>query len=166
MDTDIEKFMKGKPALTRDDIVRRLPREHRHHIEGFLPKNADELPPHRPWDHKIEIMPGKQPPYHKNRPLSSTKLRCVKKWINKMLNKGFIQESTSPAAAPLLLTAKPGRGVRICHDYRGLNNVTVKNQYPLPLIRKTLNALYSAKFYTKLNIIAAFNRIRIAKGHK
>jgi len=56
--------------------------------------------------------------------------------------------------------------VRIYHDYRGLNNVTVKNQYPLPLIWETLNALYSAKFYTKLNIIAAFNRIRIAKGHK
>jgi len=56
--------------------------------------------------------------------------------------------------------------VRICHNYKGLNNITVKNQYLLPLIRKTLNALYSAKFYTKLNIIAAFNRIRIAKGYK
>ena len=72
----------------------------------------------------------------------------------------------SPTIAPLLLTAKLGGGVRICHNYRGLNNVTIKNQYPLPLIHKTLNALYSAKFYTKLNVITAFNRIRIAKGHK
>jgi len=83
-----------------------------------------------------------------------------------MLNKGFIQELTSPAIAPLLLAAKLGEGVRICHNYRGLNNVTVKNQYPLPLIRKTLNTLYGAKFYTKLDVIAAFNRIRIAKGYK
>ena len=60
MGTDIEKFMKGKPALTREDILRRLPREHRHQVEAFLPKNADELPPHRPWDHKIEIMPQRQ----------------------------------------------------------------------------------------------------------
>jgi hypothetical protein len=44
-----------------------------------------------------------------------------------MLNKGFIQESTSPTIAPLLLAAKLGGGVRICYNYRGLNNVTVKN---------------------------------------
>jgi hypothetical protein len=83
-----------------------------------------------------------------------------------MLNKGFIRELTSPAIAPLLLTAKPGEGVRICYNYRGLNNITVKNRYPLPLIYKTLNTLYGAKFYTKLNIITAFNRIRIIEGYK
>jgi len=166
VDADIEKFMKSKPTLTREDILRRLPQEHRHQIEAFLPKNAEELPPHRPWDHKIEIMPGKQPPYHKNRPLSPAELRCVKKWIDEMLDKGFIRESTSPAAAPLLLAAKPGGGVRICHDYRGLNNVTVKNRYPLPLIRETLDSLCGAKFYTKLDVIAAFNRIRVAEGHE
>jgi len=166
VDADVEKFMKSKPTLTREDILQRLPKEHRHQIEAFLPKNAEELPPHRPWDHKIEIMPGKQPPYHKNRPLSPAELRCVKKWIDEMLDKGFIRESTSPAAAPLLLAAKPGGGVRICHDYRGLNNVTVKNRYPLPLIRETLDSLCGAKFYTKLDVIAAFNRIRIADGHE
>jgi len=166
VDADVEKFMKSKPALTREDILRRLPKEHRHQIEAFLPKNAEELPPHRPWDHKIEIMPGKQPPYHKNRPLSPAELRCIKKWIDEMLDKGFIRESTSPAAAPLLLAAKPGGGVRICHDYRGLNNVTIKNRYPLPLIRETLDSLCGAKFYTKLDVIAAFNRIRVAEGHE
>ena len=83
-----------------------------------------------------------------------------------MLNKGFIRELTSPAVAPLLLTAKPKGGVRICYNYRGLNNVTVKNRYPLPLIRKILNTLYGAKFYIKLNIITAFNRIRITEGYK
>jgi len=103
-------------------------------------------------------MPGKQPPYYKNRLLSPAKLQCVKKWIDKILNKGFIQELTSPATAPLLLAAKPGGGVRICYNYRGLNNVTIKNWYLLPLICKTLNALYGAKFYTKLNVIA--------EGHK
>jgi hypothetical protein len=127
MDADVEKFMKSKPTLTREDILQRLLMEHRHQIEAFLPKNAEELPPHQPWDHKIEIMPGKQPLYHKNRPLSPAELCCIKKWIDEMLDKGFIQESTSPAAALLLLAAKPGGGVRICHDYRGLNNITVKN---------------------------------------
>ena len=49
-------------------------------------------------------------------------------------------------------------------DYRGLNNITRKNQYPLPLIKETLNSISKAKYFTKLNITAAFYKIRIAKG--
>ena len=83
-----------------------------------------------------------------------------------MLNKGFIQKLTSLTIALLLLATKLKGGVRIYYNYRGLNNITIKNQYPLPLIYKTLNTLYSAKFYTKLNIITVFNRIYITKGYK
>jgi hypothetical protein len=83
-----------------------------------------------------------------------------------MLDKGFIRESTLPAAVLLLLTAKPSSGIRIYYNYRGLNIVTIKNRYLLLLIYKTLNALYSAKYFTKLNIITAFNWIRIAEGYK
>jgi hypothetical protein len=59
--------------------------------------------------------------------MSPGELRCVKKWIDEMLDKGFIRESIASCAAPLLLAAKPGGVVRICQDYRGLNNVTVNN---------------------------------------
>jgi hypothetical protein len=102
-------------------------------------------------------MPRKQALYYKNRPLLPAKLSCVKKWIDKILDKGFIRESTLLAAVPLLLAAKPSGSVRICYNYRGLNIVTIKNRYLLPLIYETLNALYSAKYFTKLNIITAFN---------
>jgi len=83
-----------------------------------------------------------------------------------MLDKGFIRKLTLPATILLLLAAKPGGSVQICYNYWGLNTVTIKNWYPLPLIHKTLNILYSAKYFTKLNIIAAFNQIRIAEGYK
>ena len=83
-----------------------------------------------------------------------------------MLDKSFIRESTSPVTAPLLLVTKPKRGVRICHNYRGLNAVTIKNRYLLSFIRKTLNALCGAKYYIKLNVIITFNRIRVAEGHE
>ena len=49
-------------------------------------------------------------------------------------------------------------------DYRGLNNITKKNQYPLPLIEKTLSGISKARYFTKLDITAAFYKIRIAKG--
>jgi hypothetical protein len=76
-----------------------------------------------------------------------------------MLDKGFIRESTLLAAIPLLLATKPSSSVQIYYNYRGLNIVTIKNWYLLPLIRETLNALYSTKYFTKLNIIAIFNQI-------
>jgi hypothetical protein len=65
-----------------------------------------------------------------------------------------------------MLATKPGARVRICQDYRGLNTITIKNHYPLPLIHETLDALCRAKVYTKLDIIVAFNKIRIAEGHE
>jgi hypothetical protein len=80
-----------------------------------------------------------------------------------MLGKGIITLSTTEISLPILLVKKPSRGLRFCVDYRGLNKITIKNRYPIPLIRETLNRLYRAKRYTKLDIITVFNRIRIRK---
>ncbi|RAL60401.1 hypothetical protein DID88_000176 [Monilinia fructigena] len=168
VEDDIEKFMEktDRPVPPTTEIQSKLPSWLRDLFTGFLPSLANELPPRRSWDHKIEIMPGKEPPYNKGRPMSPAELQVVRKWLDDNLNKGFIRESRSRSAAPLLLAAKPGGGVRICQDYRGLNNVTIKNRYPLPLIKETLDALCHAKVYTKLDIIAAFNKLRIAEGHE
>ena len=79
LEADTDKFLAEKPALTIDNIKRLLPPEFWDLLDHFLPKNANKLPPHRPWDHKIELVPGKQPPYARNRPLSPIELKCVKK---------------------------------------------------------------------------------------
>jgi len=161
---DIQKYLDGKEPLTEDEIRKRLPKEYHDLIKGFLPSEADVLPPHRPFDHKIELIPGAMPPHLRSRPMSQPELRAIRKYLDEHLAKGFIRASTSPAAAPILIARKPGGGIRICVDYRGLNNITVKNRYPIPLIRETLDALTRAKFFTKLDITAAFNRLRIAPG--
>jgi len=74
-----------------------------------------------------------------------------------MLDKGFIRKLTLLAAVLLLLAAKPSGSIQIYYNYRGLNIVTIKNRYLLPLVREILDVLYSAKYFTKLNVIAAFN---------
>ena len=96
--------------------------------------------------------------------MSRDELQVLKKYLEENLVKGFIRASSSPIAAPVLFVKKPSGGLRLCVDYRALNALSVKNQYPLPLIRETLSKLAKAKYFTKLDIIAAFNRIRIAKG--
>lgn len=91
-------------------------------------------------------------------------LRVLKRWLDDNLAKGFIRPSKSSAASPILLAQKLGGGIRICVDYRSINNITLKSRYPIPLIRETLDSICKAKFFTKLDVIAAFNRVRVAEG--
>ena len=58
----------------------------------------------------------------------------LKEWLEENLRKGFIWELKSPTSAPILFTPKKDGGLQLCVDYRGLNAVTIKNQYPLPLV--------------------------------
>jgi hypothetical protein len=74
-----------------------------------------------------------------------------------MLDKGFICELTLLATVLFLFATKPGNSMWICHNYWGLNTVTIKNWYLLLLIYEILDIFYSTKYFTKLNIIAAFN---------
>lgn len=165
---DVKKFFDkaNRPDLTVEEIKKRLPPEYRDLYEAFLPKEANTLPPHRSYDHKIEVIPGSKLPYSRNRPLSPMELRVLKRWLDDQLANGFIRPSKSSVSSPILLAQKPGGGIRICVDYRGVNNITMKSRYPIPLIRETLDAICKAKIFTKLDVIAAFNRVRIAEGHE
>ena len=68
------------------------------------------------------------------------------------MDKGFIRSSSSPAGAPVLFAKKSDGSLRLCVDYRGLNEKTIKNRYPLPLLHDTLLYLQKAKYYTKLDV--------------
>ena len=96
--------------------------------------------------------------------LSETELQVLKEYIDENLRKRFIQPSTSPFGAPVLFVKKPDGSLRLCIDYRALNRITVKNRYPLPLISQLLDRLKGKKYFTKLDLRDAFNRLRIASG--
>ena len=81
----------------------------------------------------------------------------MKEYLITHLDKGFIRASSSPAASPVLFVRKPGGGLRFCV-------VTVKNRYPIPLVKETLNQLAKAKWYSKIEIMAALNKIRMQKA--
>ena len=98
--------------------------------------------------------------------MSTEELHILKEYLINELRKGYIRLSTSPAAAPVLFAKKPEGGLRFYVDYRALNAIIIKNRYPLPLIQETLAQLSSAKYFTKLDVVLAFNKIRIAKGHE
>jgi hypothetical protein len=84
--------------------------------------------------------------------------------LDTALKKGWIRVSKSLSAAPILFIPKKDSGDRLCVDYRGLNKVTIKNRYPLPLIGELLDRLGHAKVFSKLNLRNAYHRLRIKEG--
>jgi len=96
--------------------------------------------------------------------MSRAELIVLKEWLEENMSKGFIRQSSSPFAAPVLFAMKPGGGLRFCIDYRDINSKTIKNRYPLPLIKETLNLLGRARIYTKLDVRGAYNLLRVKAG--
>ena len=99
-------------------------------------------------EHVIKLEKGKQLPFGLIYSLGPVKLEILKIYIKTNLANDFIQFFKSPAGALILFDRKPDRSLCLCVDYRSLNNITIKNQYPLPLISKLLDWLGRAKRFT------------------
>ncbi|KAL0157403.1 hypothetical protein M9458_048649 [Cirrhinus mrigala] len=151
-------------ALTRHTSSSSIPTEYQDLLEAFSRTRATQLPPHRPGDCAIDLIPGATPPRGRVFPLSQAESEAMHKYIQEELAKGFITPSTSPASAGFFFVKKKDGGLRPCIDYRGLNEVTVKYRYPLPLVPSALEQLRTAKIFTKLDLRSAYNLIRIRAG--
>ena len=99
-------------------------------------------------EHAIGLEDGKQPPYGPIYSLGPVELKTMKTYIETHLKTGFMLPSKSPAGAPILFDKKPNDSLRLCVDYRGLNNLTIKNRYFLPLIGESFDRLGWAKTFT------------------
>ncbi len=142
----------------------KIPAYYQDFSDVFSKSKASQLPPHRPWDCTIDLLPNVMPPKSKVYPLSRHESKAMEDYIEEALNLGFIRPSTSPAAAGFFFVEKRDGSLRPCIDYRGLNNVTVKFRYPLPLVPAALEQLREVKIYTKLDLRSAYNLIRIKEG--
>jgi hypothetical protein len=104
------------------------------------------------------------PPFEPIRALDENRLCALREHLETNLERGWIQESTSPAGAPIHFVQKKDGSLRLCVDYRGLNAIMVKDRTPLPLIGEALDRLANAKIYTKLDVKDAYHNLRIAEG--
>ncbi|KAL0188352.1 hypothetical protein M9458_015451, partial [Cirrhinus mrigala] len=129
----------------------------------FCPKRAARLPPHRPWDCAIDLLPDASVPQGRIFPLSIPETKAMEEYIQEALQQGYIRPSTSPAASSFFFIAKKDGGLRPCIDYRALNKGTVKFKYPLPLVPAAIEKLRGAKVFTKLDLRSGFV-VRIRKG--
>ena len=145
-------------GLIAEEAPTKVPAEYSDFADVFSPDLASELPEHTGInDHAIELVDGQQPPYGPIYSLGPVELEILKAYTETNLANGFIRPSKSPAGALILFDRKSDGFLRLCVDYRGLNNLTIKNRYPLPLIGESLDRLGRAKQFTQLNLTSAYH---------
>ena len=143
----------------------KIPAEYFDYSNVFSAENAVELLENTEMnEHAIKLEEDKQLPFGLIYSIGPVELETLKTYIETNLANGFIRPSKSPAGAPILFDRKPDGSLRLCVDYRGLNNITIKNRYPLPLIGKSLNRLGRARRFTQLDLTNAYHRMRIREG--
>ncbi len=117
-----------------------MPDKYTDFADVFSPKLATKLPEYTGINnHAIELVDDQQPPYGSIYSLGPIELETLKAYIKNYLASGFIKSSKSPPRASILFDKKPDNSLRLCVDYQGLNNLIIKNWYPLFLVGESLD---------------------------
>ncbi len=127
----------------------------------FFEVEAHKLSEHDLHDHVIEILSSRDSLFDSIYNLSATELKVLKDYIDEYMKKNFITEFVSSAKALILFVKKTNDKLRLCVNYRELNEIIIKNRYSLSLINENLNRLFETKIFIKLNVKDVFHRIRI-----
>ena len=162
-DTSVRYICSIEAIRTFDpEVLDLLPSEYHDFAKVFSKEAQEALPEHGPHDMHLELQPGKTPPSSRLYPLSRDELELLREYITEMVRTGKIRPSKSSAGAPIFFAKQPSGKLRIVVDYRGLNAITIKDKYPIPLMTTLVEQLSGSRIYTKLDLKAGFNLLRIA----
>src|ERR1700723_4233053 len=141
-----------------------VPEEYHDFADVFSKVKAHKLPPHRPYDLKINIEEGSPPPLSPIYSLSKTELEALREFLDENIANGFIQPTHSPYGSPILFVKKKGGALHPCVDFRGLNKLMKKDRYLIPLTSDLLDSPKNAHIYTKIDLRHAYHLVQIAEG--
>ena len=120
-----------------------------------------KLPPERNVYHTIPLKNNDPPPPRKSYRLSKPEIAELNTQVASLLQKGYIQPSSSPYGHPVLFVKKKNGNLRMCIDYRSLNQQTMKNRYPLPRINDLFDQLQGAKVFSSIDLQSAYYQVRL-----
>jgi hypothetical protein len=163
-------------SLARMDIVQDagdvvhsncIPEYYHKYLRVFSQRTSDALPWHRSYDPSIEIKEGKEPPWGPIYALFETELAALREYLEEISWTRKITPSKSLLDVSILFVLKVhGRSLCLYVDYRGLNQVTILNRYPLPLIKELCNQVQGSRIVSKVNLKSEYNLIRIKEGNE
>ena len=132
-----EAANQSKVQKTFEEMV---PLPYQWHFKVFSEKESERLPEHKPWDHAIDLKPDAPETIRtKIYPMSVNEQEELDRFLEDNLQKGYIRPSKSPLSSPVFFVKKKDGKLQFVQDYRKLNEYTVKNRYPLPLVADIVN---------------------------
>jgi len=149
-----------------EDLSLKLLPEYQDYAKIFSEEKINVLAKYTEYDHHIHLVPGSDLPKNHIYPLTVRELQVLKEYINEMGQSGKIRRSYSPIGAPILFVPKPDETLWFCVDYRGLNKITIKNKYPLPLMNELRSRLRKATVFPQLDLKNGYYLIRLAEGEE
>lgn len=163
--TPSQRLAQDAQPQTKEQSFEDLVPERFHSFRDVFSKESfNELPNRKVWDHAIDLKPDAKLPSSKLFPLSPPEQHELDAFLKENLANGRIQPSKSPVGAPVFFVKKKDGSLRLVQDYRKLNEITVKNSYPLPLISDVFERVKKARYFTKLDLRWGFNNVRIKEG--
>ncbi|GJY13195.1 putative reverse transcriptase domain-containing protein [Tanacetum coccineum] len=126
-----------------------------------FPEDLPGLPPTRPVEFQIDLIPGAAPVARAPYRLAPSEMKELSEQLQELSDKGFIRPSSSPWGAPVLFVKKKDGSFRMCIDYRELNKLTVKNRYPLPRIDDLFDQLQGSSIYSKIDLRSGYHQLRV-----
>jgi hypothetical protein len=129
-----------------------------------FPEELPGMPPDRDIEFIIELVPGTAPIAQRAYRINPQELEELKRQLADMLSKGLIRPSVSPWGSPILFVDKRDGTIRLCVDYRELNEVTIKNKYPLPKIEDLYDKLNGAKVFSKIHLRTGYHQLKVRES--
>ncbi|KAJ9554331.1 hypothetical protein OSB04_018376 [Centaurea solstitialis] len=123
-----------------------------------LPK---KLPPKRSHDHSITLKQGSNPVNLRAYRYGALHKNIIEELVQDMLHSGVIRPSHSEFASPVVLVKKKDGSWRFCVDYRKLNQLTVKDQFPIPIVEELIDELHGSRYFSKLDLRSGYHQIRM-----
>jgi hypothetical protein len=128
---------------------------------NVFPEELPGMPPDRDIEFVIELKPDTAPIYKTPYRMATLELAELKENIKELLEKGFIHPISSPWGAPVIFVPKKDGIQRLCMDYYTLNEVTVKNKYPLPRVDDLFHQLHGAYVFPKIDLRSGYHQLKI-----
>jgi hypothetical protein len=153
-----------EPNPDDEELDAMIPAEYAEFRDIFKKSNYEKLPPHRIYDHPVDLLPNVQLKRAKPYPMSADADAWLKAWIDKSREIGHIEPSSHWFGSPVFLVKKKGGDFRMVTDYCELNRATVKNAYPLPKIDTCLERVRTGKIFSKFDMPTSYQLLQMRPG--